>query len=205
MATLDEDALAQAKKELAKAQRAIASMAGSADFNMFDSSWQEFLNAIHRLWIKVELAGKPLRHVFVEWQRQYRELRNVDPLLQYLAQARHAHEHTVQRLLPDKPELGHIKIAPPEGRDYFTIQEMVGGPQGFKYQGTGVLEFKPPGYDLLAFKNRGVEYSPPTSHRGADVTGIRALQAAQLAALFYAEVIAAAEAEFLSPPPIVSR
>jgi len=198
MATLDAEALAQAKKELTKSQRAIAAMAGAPDSSTFESAWQEFLNAIHRTWIKAELAGKPLRHVFVEWQRKYRELRDSDPLLQYLAQARHASEHTLQRVIPEQAVPGTIKIEAPPGRDHFTIHAMTGGPQGFKYQGSGVLEFKPAGFDLLTFKNRGVEYAPPTSHRGTDIVGIRALQAAQLAAQFYAEVVEEAAKAFVT-------
>jgi len=108
--------------------------------------WREVLRRIERIYGKAKAAccNEP---GWAKLNSEVSHLRKTDPLLLYVQQARHADEHSVQKMaLPWDPLIS------------------------IKGNGKGsiVAKFRPWNRTLLPVVNRGVKFDPPKVHLGKD-------------------------------------
>ena len=114
-------------------------------FVEYEQAWREFLRRVERIYGKTRAASRNLP----QWQpinSRVHQLREKDPLLLYVRQARNADEHTIQDVASDwQPEPYAVPI------------------------GDGAVEvhFKHGDRPLLPVTVRGVTYEPARAHLGA--------------------------------------
>jgi hypothetical protein len=141
------------------------------DFEEFERAWRDFLHRVERIWIKTQQAVNHLPN----WQRVASpiiSLRQNDPLLNYIRQARNADQHTIAEVaishnlvIDAKPHIRGITI-------------------------TGNYN-----NSLLPVQNRGITYSPPKFHLGKPLNAYEIstmpepLLVATLAMRFYCDVL----------------
>lgn len=119
------------------------------DFSEFDGAWRGFLQKIERVWNKTQAAvceypcWPPLESEIVR-------LRNTDPLLRYLRQARNADEHSIQNVAGEWN--ANLRVS--------QIDES-----------SVKLDWEPWDRPLLPVSNRGVVFDPPREHLGKNITG----------------------------------
>ena len=88
--------LRQPRRELELAWESAEAMRNTGDYDTIEGNWRRVLNHLEKVWVKTERCCQPFRTEFEPWQRPYRELRQSDPLLVYLKQARDADNHSAQ-------------------------------------------------------------------------------------------------------------
>lgn len=144
-----------------------------SEFAVFDSIWREFLQKIDRIWNKTQAA----MHDHPRWpqlESEINRLRNTDPLLLYLRQARNAEEHSVQSIAADWN--ANLRLSQVEGNRIHA-------------------QWDPWNRSLLPVKNRGITYQPPRDHLGKNIAGATEVGAAEpiivaeLALQFYKDTL----------------
>src|SRR5688500_18685351 len=139
-----EDPLRLPIQELASAREAASRIDKATTLDQLNVEWASVLNHLEKLWVKTGAACGALRPEFTTWNAPWAKLRKSDPLLNYLIQARHADNHSVQFL--SSQVVGHLHVDP-------------SGRMGFSFMDTPELA-------IDQVTNRGVKYPPPESHLG---------------------------------------
>ena len=149
--------------EIIWAKQCIEKMMSSLNLEEYEKSWIDFLHYIDRAWNKT--TGKYSSLGFnVKIIENVLILRNTDPLLQYLKQARNCDEHTVNSVVKKIP--GHTTIkAGPQGliinRGVFNGN---GETENLKHEGYLDIYFQPDQLVICDVINRGILYKAPKNH-----------------------------------------
>src|SRR5215510_14702926 len=89
--------LRQTRNELEAANITLRTMQNDLGIPEMRRAWQDFLNRLEKVWNKVKLECSERKSGPIRQQLdQATVLRKTDSLLQYLSQARHAEEHSLQ-------------------------------------------------------------------------------------------------------------
>ena len=139
--------LKYAFEELIAADVAYKNMLGlDRPFREFESSWREVLRRLERVWTKTEAAVCHLKG-WTKIHSEVAKLRRIDPLLQYVRQARNVDEHSIQDVA--KEYEWNLTATP--------TQEGV------------QVSWSPWDRPLLAVVNHGKRYEPPRMHLGKSI------------------------------------
>lgn len=181
--------LPQAKKELRAAEKALQRMLVAGDIEAFEGAWRDFLVNIEKVWVKAERECQA-KKTFRNWQETFKKHREVDPLLKYIYQARHADQHSVQDVLDHTP--GRIEIPGPVAINSLIISDG----KLVHYDGTQPLTYYPPQIKLIRVTNWGVDFDPPTEHLGSPLVDAGPVGVARVALAFYSGFLAQVEQKF---------
>jgi hypothetical protein len=167
----------------------------TVNFRDFEDVWLNFLLHANGVYVQLEQASKvspQARQWFGAKKRQRKE----DELLQYIHQARHSDEHSIEKVAAVSP--GHTAIgraAPgysssivlntlPDGRLH--VRSMDGKPV--------LLEVKNPTIELRPVTGLGpVVYNPPAQHRGKPLPDNSPMTIAKLGLQFLSELLEEAD------------
>ena len=119
----------------------------NGSFEDFDRDWREFLRRVERIYGKAKAACQSHR-LWPKANKYYNDLRQTDPLLLYIRQARNAEEHTIANIASDWDP----KVRTWQDGDNFHAA------------------WEPWDRPLLPVKSRGAIYDPPRRHLGHDIT-----------------------------------
>ena len=192
-----EDPLKHPRLELAAAAKAIAGMRNAKSMDEFETDWRSYLNAIEKLWQKVERCCQHIRGTFEPWQGTYNRLRKKDMLLRYLKQARDADNHSIQDVTKIQPGRRAYRFANPRG-GYIKHMEIRNG-EVVHYEGDPMLvEETPPHPVAVPVKNSGEWFNPPTSHLEQPVPNQHPLLLAELGLKFYSGYLDEVEKKFFA-------
>lgn len=195
-----EDPLRHPRLELAAAAKAITGMRDAKSLDEFETQWRSYLNAIEKLWQKVERCCQHVRNAFEPWQGVYHRLRKKDMLLRYLKQARDADNHSIQDVTKIQPGRRGYRFVNPIG-GYIKHMEIRNG-EVVHYEGDPmVVEETPPHPVAVAIKNNGEWFNPPTSHLGQPIKTQHPLLLAELGLKFYSEYLDETEKKFFAGKP----
>lgn len=184
----------QPRKELGKVRAHIQAMRRAKSIEILEESWTEYLQCLERVWNKAcNLYGS--NPGWNGWVGKFKTLRDKDPLLAYLQNARGANQHTVQEIVDREP--GEIGINPAGGKDLY-IDELrisqgkitIKSPQIIK------LTFIPAKIKLLPVLNRGIVFPVPTIHLENPINPNNVIEIAEIGAGFYDNFLNAAQAFF---------
>ena len=92
---MDTTALQHARARFAKAQKAAECLKTAVTFDEIESAWSDFLISCATVYTKLE-QGSKFHPKSVAWFGQIKRTRRLDPLLQYVHQARNSDEHGIQ-------------------------------------------------------------------------------------------------------------
>lgn len=183
--------------ELSSAERAVAGMRNAKSLDEFEVEWRAYLNAIEKLWQKVEGCCQGVRAAFQPWQGTYQRLRKKDMLLRYLKQARDADNHSVQDITKVQPGSRGYKFVNPRG-GYIKHMEIRNG-EVVHYEGDPmIVEDTPPQPIAVPVKNHGEWFNPPTSHLGEPIRTSHPVVLAELGLKFYSEYLHEVEKRFFA-------
>ena len=187
-------------KDLDVAEKALKKMASTESFSEFDEEWQILLYRLQRAWERCERKIKKEKG-FQQWFEPYKKLKETDPLLVFLKQARNAETHAISNTI-DKPI--HLLIQDKNGRP-FQLDKVN---YAFK-DGTLEIDIKTPDLllspeveeiptnpKLIKCRNGGVDYDPPKKHLGNSIEGQSPVVAAKLGLEFYRSFVSEAETKF---------
>jgi hypothetical protein len=173
-----DEALRQPRRELELAWDSAEAMRNTGDYDTIEGNWRRVLNHLEKVWVKTERCCQAFRGTFEPWQRQYRLLRQSDPLLSYLKHARDADNHSAQ----DVTYIIHGTIQSVPGR-------------------APMLFWSGPEPVVAPVVSRGVTYEPPLTHLGHDL-GTRDPRILSVHGCnFYAEYFTRAHNEFFASAP----
>lgn len=194
---MTSDPLRQPRAELAVALRAIEEMKNARNMDEFESQWRIFLNAIEKVWQKVEGCCQPMRSAFQPWQGRYHVFRKKDMLLRYIKQARDADNHSIQEITAVQAGSRSLRFANPRG-GYIKHMEIKGG-EVVNYEGDPMIfEDRPPHPIAVRVKNHGEWFNPPSTHLGQPVANHHPVLLAELAYKFYASYVESVAQRFFS-------
>ncbi|EKZ9012743.1 hypothetical protein QNF07_004867 [Vibrio alginolyticus] len=187
-----------ARQELKVADAAIERMKIASNFDDFDSEWRLYLNAIEKVFVKVERAAQPYRNKFEPWQGKFNKLRKKDSLLKYLKQARHADNHSIQDVAKVTP--GVYSFSVPGGPGVTHIQTLRTDHTGrvVEYVGNRPAQIVdiPSRLQCVGFQNNGTNFNPPKEHLGKNLKSDNPVYLSELGLAFYQQFLAAAEQMF---------
>lgn len=197
---MSEDPLRQPRAELAAARRAIEGMRTANGMDEFESHWRIFLNAIEKVWQKVEGCCQPVRIAFQPWQGRYQALRKTDMLLRYIKQARDADNHSIQDITAFQAGSRAMRFVNPRGGHIKRMQ--ISGGQIVHYEGDPmIVEDHPPHPIAVRVKNHGEWFNPPSTHLGHPVPNQHPVLLAELAHKFYSSYIDEVDRKFFDSSP----
>lgn len=197
---MSEDPLRQPRAELAAARRAIEGMRTANGMEEFESHWRIFLNAIEKVWQKVEGCCQPVRSAFQPWQGRYQALRKTDMLLRYIKQARDADNHSIQDITAFQAGSRAMRFVNPRGGHIKRMQ--ISGGQIVHYEGDPmIVEDHPPHPIAVRVKNHGEWFNPPSTHLGHPVPNQHPVLLAELAHKFYSSYIDEVDRKFFDSSP----
>jgi len=159
-----EEALAHCTDclEEIKSATVVRSNGFSRNFKTIDSAWTRFLQNANRFYAKLEQGSKNTPKS-KNWFAERKLERKKDELLQFLHQAHHADEHSLQESVLEAGGAVHL---PPSGSATFMKLPDTNNARGrFMVQAGekgATLSF--PNKFAKRIKNRGVTYSVPTKH-----------------------------------------
>lgn len=188
--------LLQAEAELSSARAALAGMRRAQDFETFEREWRAFLNAIAKLWVKMERACQHVRPEFEPWQRPFKECRESDPLLAYLRHAKNADQHTIQEVMEIVP--GSRTINSVDGGSLYIEKLVLSGGSIVEYRGDKPLLITdtPATARMVSVIDRGAEYPPPSEHLGLPLRSDSPASAAEAALAYYERFVTEAKERF---------
>lgn len=185
----------QPRKEFATAVSAIEAMRNAKSLNEFEECWKSFLHRLERVWNKASHHyGKSPK--WNGWKGKYEQLRQRDPLLSYLVNARGAEEHTVNEIV--SRDGGGIGINPAKGNSLY-IEEMTinNGTISIKSPQQLRIDFISAKTKLLPVVNRGRTYPVPTTHLGRQIDPANVVEVAEAGAKFYEKFLNEVESYFV--------
>jgi hypothetical protein len=178
-------------------------MKRTTDFHAFYRHWQDFLSRLERAW---EAAHRDLQGFpgFQQWLNPYAQQRKKDPLLVYLAQARHAETHSISHTM-DRP----LRVLFREKYGYpFRLKKIE---STLDKDGTLSINLETAAEDSLLsyeakiipvnpvlqrFRNRGNWYNPPKTHLAMPLKSHHPVDVAMLGMHFYCAFIEEATYKF---------
>lgn len=172
------DALKQAEERLCRARQSLQVLETRGDRSDRESAWLDLITALGTVYSKLEQGSKGNGKSSAWFGRRKNE-RRVDPLLQYLHQARNAAEHGIARgaryakqavsFTGMKPgTMAGLKMTPDGLKPFSTDPDMQ-------------LNFVEDDLALMTVRNQGAMFHPPTSHLGAPLKKTGARDVAKLA------------------------
>lgn len=193
-----DDPLRHPRLELAAASKAIDGMRNAKSLDEFEAEWRSYLNAIEKLWQKVERCCQHVRGAFEPWQGTYHRLRRKDMLLRYLKQARDADNHSIQDITAVQPATRGFRFVNPHG-GYIKSMVIHGG-QVVQYEGDPmIVEDTPPHPVAVPVKNNGEWFNPPKVHLDQPIPNCHPLLLAELGLKFYSKYLDEVEEKFFTP------
>jgi len=189
--------LERARRELIIARESLTSLQRASNLTAWEVEWSRVLQHIERCWNKTKGAMKE-RPKWQGWTGRGRieKLRDSDPLLAYLCNARGADEHSVAEITDKVP--GGIGVGPPRGSSSVHIKTMrINGPN-IHIESDQPLTFSVirPRLALKTIVNRGREYPVPTTHLGMPLGGVDLVTVANAGINFYEDALRSIEQEF---------
>lgn len=158
----------KAHQRLRLAGQSLAQLEQAPNFQAFEDVWLNFLLHANGVYVQLEQASK-ISPQARQWFGLKKRQRKDDEMLQYVHQARHADEHSVEKVAAVEPGyMGIGKAAPgysssmvfntlPDGRLH--VRSLDGKPV--------LIEVKPPTIQLRPVTGLGpVVFNPPSSHLG---------------------------------------
>jgi hypothetical protein len=173
------------KEELDAARLAVDAIVTRPPVPEMRRAWQEFIDRLEKAWNKFKLECDQVNNRAALDAAS--DLRKTDPLLQYLKQARHADQHTLQ---PSTMYGVGVEICLPPGAEVHL--DFLKGTASAK-GGDVMLRTAKPVYCLLPVTNRGVTFQPPTEHLGRPLTDATPAAVARLALEFYEALVAGSQ------------
>jgi hypothetical protein len=183
--------LSQTWGELHEAQEALVRLGRANGLNECSRAWRDFLSSVDRTWNKACAGTELSKRWYDKWRQPILKAIDSDPLLQYLAQARNAREHTILELLGETVGLNvRIHVSGPISgirfdRDGIHVQ---GAPAAIQAH---TMVCCVPIVDERSKKL----YVPPTSHMGSPVQN-DAVQIGTLAVTYWSGALERAEQYF---------
>lgn len=163
------DRFSQAYRELRIAQRALQRMKEGPGFEIYEDEWKRFLDAIGKIREKTWRACSHFKE-FPKWKSDKENERMGNALINYLFHARHADNHTLEKMLTHEAGKFTLKSGP-SGIIHIQNLEIRGGDISLQYSGEKpIAKIDPPRIRLLPVRNRSNLYNPPTSHGGNYLT-----------------------------------
>lgn len=184
--------------ELKLAGDLLEEMRAAKSLQVLESLWKRFLHHIDRVWNKAE-AHYSKSPKWSSWGGKYLKQRRSDALLSYLVNARNVDEHSISEITEVRP--GTFAIKARDASKGFYVNSFIIGDNGVKEVSLGenaVIDFKPSSVRLIAVRNRGREYLPPTTHLGEKVNPDDLIGVATKALQFYDDFLRAARNYFVS-------
>lgn len=216
------DILSKSWEELKKARAAIEAMRNASDLSTLEAYWQEFLHRLERSWNKSVsyMKRSPRFQGWVERGHTLR-LREQDPLLCYLRNARGADEHTVEAIVEREPGIITVSSADQKPMMKVEVSFPIENGTTVRFGGAGVsslcasvlltknpdpqaivanqpvvVDFKAAKLKLIQIINRGRTYYPPTAHLGHQLNELGPIEAAEIGLKFYESYYNKAEEYF---------
>lgn len=182
--------------ELDKALKYIAEMESAHNLDDFEEAWKSYLFRIERCFNKAQAHFKKSPK-WDAWWGKYKKLRTTDELLAYLINARGAEEHSVEEIVGRNG--GGIGINPAHGSSMYIESMTIDGAGNVNIRSPQALkiEFIPERMTLLPVRNRGRDYSVPSTHLGERINANDVCGVATLAHGFYSQFLSAAEEYFV--------
>lgn len=189
--------LEAAIQELARARDAATAMNEAASIEAVDEAWKDCIGRLTRLWNKTEasLKGDP-RFYNSPWVKEVQTARKNDPLIRYIAQARHADEHSHEGIT--HLQRGSVSINPPVPNGHLHIRNLriSGGRMTLDAPNGAWIAFEPSGVFPKPVKNRGHVYDVPTEHLGKPLPqGSTLIDFATLGVDFYDRIVRGLEGD----------
>ena len=204
-----------ARRELAKASKALLSLSAAATLAELDEAWKEFIHALERAWNKVHARLKHEKQ-YHSWIGSKDSTRKRDPLLSYLRNARGADEHALVDVTAI--EFRHSPMRNltllGEGGGRLRIFDVPQVQEALKEMSTKLGttpwtddtlvsvgdETKPRLHAHVArlpvVKNQGVTFNPPAAHLGTSIDPQDIVAIAKLGLSWYERTVGDAEAYF---------
>ena len=169
--------------ELDAAKRAIEMLKTAATYSDMKVAWQDVVSRLEKTWTKAKLectgcVGEARRLLDTAAAS-----RSSDELLIYLAQARHADQHSLES--GTSWSLG-MRIELPPGASV-TLDLEKGTAQA--QDGDVQVAVAGPVYALIPVENRGVTFNPPEQHLGNPVKGTDPIAVAETGFSFYSQLV----------------
>jgi hypothetical protein len=144
-------------------------MHSAKSFAEVEDAWNEYLSAIEKTWQRAKIACNANRTHLGKWREGQDALRQKDPLLRYLIQARQTDQHTIHEHIVHVH--GSTKIGFPIGQGDAFIENLAVGNGLVLYNGSHPLPVTQtaPRIELKTVEDRRGSYPPPESHLGIPI------------------------------------
>lgn len=165
----DGKPLRKAQEALSSARRAHKRMLAAERFDEREHEWRSFLNFLAQVIEKLKKGYQGTGGKVEPWIGHQVTIRDDDPLLAYLFQARSADQHSVQDSVEAKPGSYEFRLSGPG--PMYVEKLVVENGRVTEYRGTGKPEITitPARMEALPLINRGVKYDPPVLHLGRQI------------------------------------
>lgn len=180
-----------ARKELNACKRCFERMISAKNYEEYEEAWCDFLNRLEKIFEKLQRACYPQKEKFNALLSKENALRNSDPLLKYLKQARNADTHSIQDIAQKVPGSLSVGIDIPNSNVPIRIEKLVmRGTEITEYRGSHplIVTFTPETVEVKELINRGVHYSPPESHLSRPLETRHPTDLARLGVEFYEQL-----------------
>jgi hypothetical protein len=155
----------------------------SPSLQAFEEHWKDLLHHIERVWTK-SLHKYDAHQGWRALRVKYESLRNDDPLLSYVKNARDTDEHTVNEIVQHEP--GGIGINAAEGNSLYIERMEIGrGKISIKSPQRIRVDFIPGKTKLLPVVKRDRNYDVPTTHLGDVLDPTNVIEVAEIVVTFY--------------------
>lgn len=192
-----------AKEKLQIAHAKVAAMRAASDVASLARLWEEFLTAQQQVFLRLKKAFE--QGPSKAWCDSITNDQRSDDMLQYAMHARNANEHGIENITDTKPQQLGIKLRPDTSVavNELTLDARGSSPKvtmdaetaaNFAAVGASIV-FTPGSIKLVAVRDRGIDYEPPTSHFGVQITQ-SPLHIAELTALYLSNKIVEAQSKF---------
>jgi hypothetical protein len=184
---MDPKAIDKARGRLRIAQKALAELPTSKDFNEFNDAWYTFLTATKNIYTVLEQGAK-VSPQSKQWFGARATQRRNDPLLQYLYQARDDDEHGLNPVLEG---IGHVKVKA-QGKG-MNVKGAFGPGQTATFSSLDdapLLVENNTFIRLATVTNRShIKYAPPEEHLGQPLTDKSPLGVARAAIAHFTSLV----------------
>lgn len=181
-------AIELSKDRLRRARNALASYNGATSFDEAHDAWTNFLVTAAGVYAKLEQGSKG-NNKSTDWFNKKKNERKIDPMLQYLHQARNADEHGFSRVARNDLAEGLNKTLKFNERVPVMVQPLTGDGKTPKGEPMEAV-LAGPSARLVEVTNRGVTFAPPAAHLGKPLPyGLDFPDALMQAAIVYLEAL----------------
>jgi hypothetical protein len=187
---MDYSALNEAKKRLKRTEAAALALQEADRYEPASEAWSAFLGAANTVYSKLEQGAKnsPSSR---QWFAGKKRERRLDPLLQYIHQARNAEEHNIQPVLLVSID---VDIGPPFGR------VTISGNGDFDPVGDTPVPSPRFAMQTVVNSKYGDKFEPPRTHLGVPIANNPKV-VAEAAVAYLQSLIMDAEARVTNAPP----